>query len=128
MMIKLSRTTIINLFPLFAALFLSVSVPLVHPALHGHSEHDRATGSCGDRQNFLFAFEEYDSDCPICLSWANSHLFKAITAHVIIGIESGSKLTSTNTDPLAKLFSPDIAPRAPPFFVIPKQASTLYFL
>ena len=62
MLTKLNDTISFRLLPLLSALFIAVGMPLLHSALHSHSENHHIISEHCDGNISVFADEDHESD------------------------------------------------------------------
>lgn len=73
---KLHTIQVLSLLPFLAILFISVGIPVIHPALHDHagihSHWSHLECDCSSEES-LVSIEETE-ECPLCTFLATNHL------------------------------------------------------
>jgi hypothetical protein len=114
MLTKLTDTISFSLLPLFSALFIAVGMPLLHPALHSHSENYDIISEHYDEHSSAFADEDHELNCPICDFLATSQLYDTGMEPIIAENNPAGKIVLIKNIFLAKTHPMQIEPRAPP--------------
>ncbi|MGD9057734.1 MAG: hypothetical protein PVJ41_10275 [Desulfobacterales bacterium] len=114
MLTKLTDTISFSLLPLFSALFIAVGMPLLHPALHSHSENYDIISEHYDEHSSTFADEDHELNCTICDFLATSQLYDAGMEPIIAENKPTDKIASIKNTFLARTHPMQIEPRAPP--------------
>jgi hypothetical protein len=114
MLSRLTEPISFSLLALFSALFVAVGMPLLHPALHSHSENYDIISEHYDERRSAFAVTDHELHCPICDFQATSQLHDTGTVPIIAENNPASKIVLIDNVFLAKTHPLQIEPRAPP--------------
>jgi hypothetical protein len=114
MLTKLYDTIFFRLPPLLSALFIAVGTPLLHSALHSHSENHHIISEHCDGNNSAFADEDHEPICYICEFLATSQLYYSGMEPIITENKPAGIIISIRNVFLAKIHPLQTEPRAPP--------------
>ena len=106
-----------NLLPLLVILFISVGMPLVHPALHNHFDHEHVSEDHGAEHLPPKPDEDKAHECPICDFLATCQLHPAGLGPMITASEWMVRIDTINQIFLVKACPFPAKSRAPPAFV-----------
>lgn len=95
MLEKIKAAGTFNLLSLLAILYISMGMPLVHPLMHAHTEHDPSVS--GDNGRLLQYQTEYDEThrCLICDFQATNQLHAADCCAAFSGHQSIDELVTS---------------------------------
>ena len=116
MLRKRTDAAYFDLLPLLAALFIAVGMPLVHPVLHSHLEHDHISTGHRNEHGFAGRYEDYGPMCPVCDFLATSHWYASGPCRFSTENEPFDKIVSLNEVFLPTACPPHSQSRAPPVF------------
>jgi hypothetical protein len=97
MLEKLKNAGPCNLLPLLVMLYISVGMPLVHPLIHAHAEHDWSVSTSGDRFLQNPTHEGKAHHCPICGFKATNQLHASPYSAALAGDQSIDDFVSTES-------------------------------
>ncbi|MGD9072176.1 MAG: hypothetical protein PVI69_10455 [Desulfobacterales bacterium] len=112
---KLKKFGWYNLLPLLVMLYITVGMPLVHPLIHQHSDHDRSVSTCGSLLLQNIADEGKTHHCTICDFEATNQLHSKACNFVPDWHQAIDDFVFIKISPSLKAIPQSIEARAPPF-------------
>ena len=119
MLIRTSNMRTCNLIALVVIAYITIGLPLIHPALHKSFAHDhQIAGHCVDHFQPILE-KSKNHNCSICDFLATTQLNDTILFHFSNINEPFAKFVSIDQTTSVKTFLRQDEPRAPPAFIFP---------